>query len=73
MNYHSNYCLTWLTEDEADEDWMSEAQTPHKFYCNNKIELLKRYRQALTEQGYDFEVYAWIRNQYCLTNIKLEE
>ena len=73
MSYHLRYCLKWITEDEPDEEWLPGEQIPHEFYCNNKTELFKRYQQALTEQGYDFEVYVWNWNQYYLTNMKLGE
>lgn len=72
MSYHLRYCLKWITEDEPDK-WLPGEQIPHEFYCSNKTELLKRYQQALTEQGYDFEVYVWNLNQYYLTNMKLGE
>lgn len=72
MDYHARFCLKWVTEDEPEEEWLPGEQHTHEFYCNNKFELFKRYRQAVTEQGYDFDVYVWNWNQYCLTNMRLE-
>ena len=66
------YKLCWVTEDTPDEEWLPGAQIHHDFYCNNKTELFKQYRQALTEHGYNFDVYVWRWNQYCLTNIYLK-
>ena len=63
------YRLDWVTEDEPDEEWLSGEQTPHSYYCNNKTDLFKRHEQAVTEQGYNFEVYVWNWNQYMLSNI----
>lgn len=63
------YRLDWVTEDEGDEEWLPGEQHSHSYFCNNKTELFKRYQQAVTEQGYDFEVYVWNWNQYVLSNI----
>lgn len=67
------YKLCWVTEDVADEEWLSGEQISHTYYCNNKTELMKRYRQAAAGEAYNFEVYVWNWNQYCLTNMKLEK
>ena len=63
------YRLDWVTEDEGDEEWLPGEQSSHSYFCNNKTELLKRYQQAVTEQGFNFEVYVWNWNQYVLSNI----
>ena len=68
----TKYKLTWITEDDPDEDWLSGEQHSHSYYCNNKTALFKRYLQAKVEQGYDFEIYVRNENRYCLTDIKLE-
>ena len=42
------------------------------YFANNKTEIKRRYLQAKTEQGYDFELYVWNWNQYVLTNTNVE-
>jgi len=63
------YRIDWLTEDEADEEWLPGEQHKHSKYCNNKTELHRIHQQALTEGGFCFDVYVWNYNQYMLTNI----
>lgn len=66
------YKLTWVTEDEPDEEWLWGEQHIHEAFFNNKTELFQRIEQAKTEQGYDFDVYIWDWNQYVLTNIPVK-
>jgi hypothetical protein len=66
------FLLTWLTEDESDEEWLPGEQHQHQYFANNKTEIKRRYLQAKTEQGYDFELYVWNWNQYALTNTNVE-
>ena len=66
------FLLTWITEDESDEEWLPGEQHQHKYFANNKTEVKQKYLQAKTEQGYDFEVYVWNYNQYMLTNMDIE-
>ena len=72
MKVIPHYKLNWVTEDEADEEWLPGEQIPHFCYCNNKAELERRHQQAVTESGYNFSVDVWCWNQYIASNIGKE-